>query len=402
MKPRKLRRGLWWSEKTKTWHYEFKFEGFGHQKGDTGHALEKPARDWLAAFKANLKKRQVGLQPDGPALTLGKALEEWRKAHQGVTSDRHVVNVTRAVELHATALLSTPIDAITLRDLEELRSAYLKGEGFGHNQARLTHTEGGANKVLFHLRLVLSWCGKHGLGPRTVPKLEPLPAQEGAQGVVWPEQVQAFLAEAWKGGIDHKAKIRLLPHSATALCLMLGLGLRENEALGARWEWLDTRRQVYVVGRAKSRRLREVPLPGWLLRHLVNLRATQGNPARGLILPAGLDDDGQQIAHVPGFTTKPVARCAALLKISGLTPHRLRATFATTHFEMGTPLSQIQQMLGHRDPATTMGYIIQRPKDQAEAQERVAQAMGFESSPPTVPQPKQKAKVTQASKRKAS
>ena len=34
------------------------------------------------------------------------------------------------------------------------------------------------------------------------------------------------------------------------------LGLRENEALGARWEWLDRRRQVYVVGEAKDRALR--------------------------------------------------------------------------------------------------------------------------------------------------
>jgi len=402
LKPRKLRRGIWFSQKTGTWHYEFKYEGFPKQKGDTGHALEKPARDWVAAFKANLKKRLVGMAPEGPAITLERALAEWKKAHQGVTSDRHVVNVCRAVELHAAALLQTPLDAITLRDLEALRSTYLQGTGKGYHEAELSHTEGGANKVIFHLRMVLRWCGKHGLGPREVVKLEPLPAQEGAQSVVWPEQVQAFLAEAWKGGIDHKAKIRLLPHSATALCMMLGLGLRENEALGARWEWLDLRRQVYVVGRAKSRRLREIPLPSWLARHLVNLRATQGNPSHGLMLPAGLDDEGRQIPHVPGFTTKPVARCAAALKISGLTPHRLRATFATAHFEMGTPLSQIQQMMGHRDPATTMRYIVQRPKDQAEAQERVAKAMGFESSPPEVPRPQSKAKITHIKKAKAS
>jgi hypothetical protein len=33
--------------------------------------------------------------------------------------------------------------------------------------------------------------------------------------------------------------------------------------------------------------------------------------------------------------------------------------------------------MGYRDPATTMRYIIQRPKDQAEVQEWVAQAVGF-------------------------
>jgi hypothetical protein len=33
--------------------------------------------------------------------------------------------------------------------------------------------------------------------------------------------------------------------------------------------------------------------------------------------------------------------------------------------------------MGHRDPETTLGYILQRPKGQAEAQERVSKAMGF-------------------------
>ena len=58
-------------------------------------------------------------------------------------------------------------------------------------------------------------------------------------------------------------------------------------------------------------------------------------------------------------------------------------------------------MLGHRDPATTLRYIVQRPKDQAEAQELVAAAMGFASGPPTVTEQKQKNNVTPTSKRKA-
>jgi len=49
--------------------------------------------------------------------------------------------------------------------------------------------------------------------------------------------------------------------------------------------------------------------------------------------------------------------------IDGLHPHSLRATFATAHWEAGTPLSQITAMLGHRDPNTTMIYINQRPRD---------------------------------------
>ena len=60
----------------------------------------------------------------------------------------------------------------------------------------------------------------------------------------------------------------------------------------------------------------------------------------------------------------------------------MRATFATTHFEAGTEISQIQQMMGHKHPSTTMGYIVMRPKGQAEAQDRVSKLMGLEGAVP--------------------
>lgn len=385
-----VRRGLYWSDSTRTWHYEFrmKIPGAARDKwnGDTGHPLVGDAREWVRRFKARLKKAEVGWEVAGPAATLAQGLALWLEAHAG-TSPGHQANVRRAVQLHARTLLDTPMDQIREGDLEQLRVGYLATQGRGHNEARLPHGPAGADKMVHHLRLVLAWCGQRGHGPGAPPKPAPLWAQERVKAVVWPEQVQAFIAEADRGGPDHAAKgPRLIPHSATALRLMVALGLREEEALGARWEWFDTRRQVYVVGRSKSGSVRQVPVPEWLSDHLENLRATQKDPRKGLILPVGLDKDGQQLPHQRGFTTKPVARCAAKLHIHGLTPHRLRATFATAHFEAGTPLSQIQQMLGHEDPETTMGYIVQRPKDQAEAQEKVAQAMGFQTSPPTVPE----------------
>ena len=381
----RVRRGLYWSDHTRTWHYEFRFEGI-KRNGDTGHALERDAREWLGRFKASLKKAQVGWEVPGPALPLAQGLALWLEAHAG-TSPGHRTNVRRAVELHARELLDTPMDQIREGDLEQLRVGYLATQGRGHNEARLPHGPAGADKMIHHLRMVLAWCGQRGHGPGAPPRPAALWAQERVKAIVWPEQVQAFIAEADRGGPDHAALgPRLIPHSATAIRMMLALGLREEEALGARWEWFDTRRQVYRVGRAKNGAVREIPVPEWLSDHLENLRAIQKDPRKGLILPAEVDKEGRQIPHRRRFTAKPVARCAGKLHIVGLTPHRLRATFATSHFEAGTPLSQIQQMLGHEDPETTMGYIVQRPKDQAEAQEKVAKAMGFQTSPPAVPE----------------
>jgi len=402
MKPtrlRKLNRGLWWSGASKTWHYEIKVDNHPY-KGDTGHAIFKEAQVWKAAKKRTLKNLEVGIAPPpAPAPNLAKGLAEWKKAHQGVLSDRHVNNVCRAVELHAATLLDSPIDQIKVRDLEDIRAAYLRGEGRGYHGAKLHHTKGGANKMIFHVRTVLIWNGV-----KEVPRLKPLTTQEGQQGIVWPEQVQPFIAEAWRGGRDHKRYgVRPVPDSAVAICLMLGLGLRPDEAVKAHWEWVETRRQVYVVGKSKSGRLREPPIPDWLAEFLTNLRRQQGSPKRGLIIPAGIDRAGRQLPHAPGFTAKPVARCAQKLEIEGLTPKRLRATFATTHFEAGTKITQIAQMMGHKDPETTRRhYIVQRPKDQAQAQALVAEAMGFKGSPPTVTERKRPKPTTRTPRTKAS
>ena len=123
----------------------------------------------------------------------------------------------------------------------------------------------------------------------------------------------------------------------------------------------------------KDASIREIPIPDWLLKHLKGIWEEAKSPAVGLILPA---PDGAQ--HECQFTTKPVARCARKLGVHGLTPHRLRATWATGHFEIGTPLSQIQQMMGHESPETTLKYIVQRPMDQAVAQANLAARMGFQ------------------------
>jgi integrase/recombinase XerC len=164
--------------------------------------------------------------------------------------------------------------------------------------------------------------------------------------------------------------------------MMVGLGMREDEALHARWEWIDWRRRVMVLTKTKNREAREVPIPDWLMEHLAALHPV--TPTLGLVIPDH-DEKGQPRPHTRMLTTKPIARASTELKLGHLTPHALRRTFATAHFETGTPLSQIQQMLGHQDPETTMRYILQRPKAQAEAQAKVAEAMGFKNSPPLVP-----------------
>lgn len=51
----------------------------------------------------------------------------------------------------------------------------------------------------------------------------------------------------------------------TALQMMIGLDLREQEAPGAKWEWSDWDRKAYTVGKAKGFEARVLTVPRWLM-----------------------------------------------------------------------------------------------------------------------------------------
>jgi integrase len=290
-----------------------------------------------------------------------------------------VVNVRTALALHLKSLLHLQLHQIDNQVVEDARTDYLNCKGIGHRPGQegeweLGHTLGGANKLVQHLSSVVGWAVRRGTLPAMPFKLPKLKPEPKVKPVLWPELTQSLLAEAARG---RRYPGQAFPHSETAMRLQLQLGLREDEALGARWEWLDRRRQCYTVGENKSRTIREIHVPAALLDHLDRVLGPTTARPTGLIIPA---EDGKP--HGPGFTAKPVERCGLVAGIPGLHPHRLRASFATAHFEAGTDIGTIQKMLGHEDQETTWRYIVQRPKDQALAQERVALLQGFQAPEP--------------------
>jgi integrase/recombinase XerC len=349
----------------RVYYMKFKYKGQTIHES-TGCEHKVAAEQVLKRKREDLALQAAGILAARDTPTLKDALSSWCAAQEGVMVPAHIGNVRSAIQLHLKNLLTMRLDEITTPVVESARADYLRSKGRGYrpgqkNEWELAHTPGGANKLVQHLSSVIGWSISQGWIEARPFNVKPLKPQERAKAVVWPEQVGAFLKAADEGRHEH---------SGTAIRLMIGLGLREEEALGAKWEWLDQRRRVYIVGASKSRKLREIPLPDWLFEHLISIWEVEGKPLFGFILLAA---DGKP--HRKGYTEKPVDRCAEELGIVGLHPHRLRATFATAHYEAGTPLSQIQQMLGHRDPETTLRYILQRPHDQAEAQRKVAMAM---------------------------
>ena len=380
---RKIKNGLYRNVGLKsggssaTWHFQFTFRGKQYS-GDTKHTSRGAAKAWLDAYKFNLSNKGVGLIPTALMPDLQHALDDWCKAKNGQVVASHIKDVETAITLHCKDYLGYLISEITTPVVERIRTTYLSTVGNGYHGAKLHHTEGGANTVVKHLRSVIgSYISKSmydDLPLKEMPfKIEDLEAQESLKGVLWPEQVLQFL--------QHGKRSRH-PHAYTAICLMLCLGLREDETLNARWEAVSWRNHTYSVAcdrarkiTTKSRKSREIAIPDWLEQHLRNLWETAGKPLMGLILPNKKDKK-----HVAGYTAKPIARCARKMEIQNLHPHSLRGSFATGHFEIGTPLGQIQLMLGHASSDTTLLYISQRPFEQAKAQELLAARMGLNAS----------------------
>lgn len=359
----KIRNGLYRNPGGRFWLYEFRWRKKKY-KDSTGLENYEQAKAWLKAYRDRLANAEVGLAEAAAPPTLAKLHELWVEECSGHLAQSTLDLTELRLRLHFADLLDLPADQVTAERVGRARATYLAGAEQG-----LRRSEGGANRLVHTLRNLLGWGVRRGHLQAMPFQLEPLRPQQKVHAIVWPEQVPAFLAAVAKG--ERHA------HASLAVALQLVLGLREAEALGARWEWVDWRRQIYQVGRAKNRRVREVPIPKPLLDRLQALHTAAGAPKAGLVMPS---EDG--LPRRAQYSKRPITRAAARLGIQGLSPHSMRRTFATAHYEEGTPLSQIQQMMGHEHPETTMRYIVQRPKDQARAQARLAKRMGLEQAIP--------------------
>lgn len=151
--------------------------------------------------------------------------------------------------------------------------------------------------------------------------------------------------------------------SAMAIQLLLLTGARKNEILKARWEYVNLEQRLITVPISKSGKPRYIVLSDAAVAIVRKIPRISGSPW----LFAG---------NIPG---KPLAdlfdyweKLRSELGLQDVRIHDLRHTFASFLVNSGHSLYEVQKMLGHGDPRTTMRYAHLGQESLVAAAEKVS------------------------------
>jgi len=331
---------LWKHKQSGIWRVRFTVDGKRVQVSLKTTAKGEAEALALRAVE-DAKTRAQGREP---MQTVAKVQAAWLAAHSRTASIGHYRNVST---WDACGMGKVMLDRCTTELVEAAREKFAKG--------RKPATVNGWMRTL---NLLGGWAIERGMITARPWRVKMERVQKAPR-----KTIPAKLVKPWLEAADATANKSHRWQIGTALRLMIGLGLREQEALGSRWEWLDWERKSYTVGKAKGFEARVIPVPDWLMTWLGTRKADLG-----LVL-------GEQ--RPAGFTRKSMAGANAAVGTAGISAHRLRGTFATLHSEAGTPIQTIQQMLGHKSASTTMLYLEAHREKAEEQQAEVARRMGM-------------------------
>ena len=331
------------------WHYRFQVGGKRVQRS-TGEADRQRAHP--IAERAHRRARLWAR--DGREIpSLAELVAQWLHIHSATASAAHVKVVETFGRLHLYDLGGLSIDELTTDRVERARVEHLG-----------THAPVSANQWLKVLRLLCNWAVRRGVVPAVPFHVKALKVQKKPRATL-----PARLTQAWLAAVDAREGNR--DGVRTAVRLMLGLGLRESEAITARWEWLDIERRTYTPGRTKGREADPLPVPGWLLEYLTPMCKPDGYMLQkrdGRLYPAG-------------FTRSAMLAANQAVGAPHITAHRLRGTFATLLSRSGVPPQDIQRVLRHKNLTTTAAYLEVDMQTVVHGQARMAHSIGFGLQP---------------------
>ena len=321
-----------------TWHYRFQRNGVRVQKTTKTTSRGRAEQIAWAAYTEEM------MVP-----TLSDLTRAWIDIHEMIVSRAHLRAVEFFLRRHTYHLGTMRIDQIQTGDVETARNLHRK-----------QYSEATTNLWLRILKLLFHWARERKVITEIPWKVKMIRLQKKPRAIL-----PVAKAGEWLAAVDQVVGKR--SGLALAIRMMLGLGLRESEALGARWEWIDWERSAYTPGKTKGKEATPLDVPKWLLDYLEPLKETAGllitSPRGG--------------AYSSGITRTVFQKANVASGVVGLTAHRLRGTYASRLAELGVPIHDIQRAMRHKDLKTTVGYLEENAGRVAIAQEEIARRMGF-------------------------
>jgi len=327
------------------WHFRFQLGGKRIMRS-TGETVRKRAEAVAAKAFEDATRLLNGAEP---VPTLRELVGLWIETVGPTVSSSHVKGMTELRRLHLYELVDMRIDLITTAHIEAARNRHLS-----------THKPSTVNHWTRLLRLLFKWAVRRKMIGEVPWLIKPIKVQKQPRALL-----PAFKASAWLEAIDALGQ----PSVSVGVRLMLGLGLREIEVRTARWNWLDWERRLYTPGQTKGREAVPMPVPDWLVSYLQPLRQQDG-----LIVTS---KRGKQ--RRAGFASPSIKAANAAVGVIGVTPHRLRGTYATMLSEAGVPVQNIQQLLRHKNVNTTIGYLEVDFSQGVRGQAQIAERLGLSS-----------------------
>lgn len=331
------------------WHYNLKING-QRAHGSTRATDLATARRILEEKRRELLEGQHRIVSRIP--TLNDLFDLWWRNHQAVFSRKHLVPVECTYRKWLNPRFGTiKIDQIGSSAVDALRSEALRA---GRSPRYV-------NNMLKILNSLLNYGVKAGFIREIPVKIRMARLQKKPRPVLPAARVQEFFA-----AVDEAAEN---PHVPVMIRVMVGMGLREGEVLGMRREWFDLKNRTYVVGKAKGNEARVIPVPSWLWEAIHTMPQSQLSE---WVFPAA---DGKP--HRSQFCKKVLERACRKMGLGRITQHGLRASWASLHAAVGTPITEIKELLGHKNIQTTMIYVETDLEAKMAAQNVLSQKLGL-------------------------
>jgi len=332
-----------------TWHCEFQIANKRRTR-----TTKEPLRNTAKAERVALDIHQKALmrsRGEEPEPTLRAAFVQWvnHPLHILRKSKSHLENMERCGRLHLGSLGDLLLTQVTTPKVEDELAVFLQ-----------THALSTGNQWLTYIRIVCRWAISRNM-IRAMPfnvaesklKRKPKPLIPTDKADEWLDEVDALT--------EHD------PGLGMVLALEIGIGLRGGEAQRSRWEWLDLERETYTPGGTKGGDAVPRPVPSWLMDRLRAKAKPYGWMAPTL--------KGKPVT--PGRIRRVFDAACKAVGVPRMTPHRLRATYATWLSENGATIQDIQMALEQKDIRTTAVYLGWDLGRIAEAQKRVARKTGW-------------------------